>query len=508
MARSVYARLHAQFGSFLSEGELLKLSLPKRDRLLQSRLLPAALSADALAASKSLPNLIVGVVGAGLAGLTAAWYLSQCGVQVAVFESGERIGGRVRTDRDFISGKTVEAGAELIGINHPMWFSLAELFGLQLVPITKESEYEDVDLEVRLRIGDHDLTTEEKEQVHDELQKVIDAIGQDAAAVDPVNPWLSPGAADFDAKTVQDRLDELLQNTSDLTRAAFTFTLENDNCATVANQSYLALLALVSAGRLGDDTEGLRGYWEYTETHRCGGGNDRIADALASGLDVRLNTAVNRIEVRPDGVAMDDANGSGVFDYVVLAAPPTAWPAIDSHLPFEPGERTMSHGPAVKYLNSFDTQFWVDSQLAPSALWGSVPRNEERGLGSVWEGTDMQPTEPEFALSVYSGGPFVLGQRDYSKRLSQIFPGYAPTGERFVDWPNTPGIMTGYSVPSPGQVTTVAQALAEPHGDRLYFAGEQSYVPFFGYMEGALQSGARAAREIIRAECPEALDDA
>ena len=55
-----------------------------------------------------------------------------------------------------------------------------------------------------------------------------------------------------------------------------------------------------------------------------------------------------------------------------------------------------------------------------------------------------------------------------------------------------------------GQVTTVGQALAEPHG-RMFFAGEQSHVPFFGYMEGALQSGARAAREIIRLECPEAL---
>jgi monoamine oxidase len=185
---------------------------------------------------------------------------------------------------------------------------------------------------------------------------------------------------------------------------------------------------------------------------------------------------------------------------VVLAVPPAVWPEIESHLPFDPAERTMSHGPAVKYLNSFETQFWADSQLAPSALWDR--------MGVVWEGTDRQPTEPEFGLSVYSGGPAVLTDADYPALLSEIFPGYAPTGERFVDWPSTPGIMTGYSVPSPGQVTTVGQALAEPHGDRLFFAGEQSYVPFFGYMEGALQSGARAAREIIRAECPEALGDA
>ncbi|MEA2495586.1 MAG: monoamine oxidase [Thermoleophilaceae bacterium] len=382
-----------------------------------------------------------------------------------------------------------------------MWFSLAEMFGLQPVEISKEADYARAGLQVRLRIGDHDLTEDEKKQVHAELQPVIDAIGQDAAAIDQTNPWLSPGAAAFDAKSVGERLDELLPDTSSLTRAALEFTLANDNCAPVINQSYLGLLALVSAGRLGDDIEGLRGYWEYTETHRCAGGNDQLGDQLAAQLpDVRLDTAVQKIDVRPDHILMEDVQGTGRYDYVVLAAPPTAWPTIESHLPWDPSQRTMSHGPAVKYLNSFATQFWADSQLAPSALWD--------GLGAVWEGTDMQPTEPEFGLSVYSGGPFVLTETDYPGRLAQIFPGYAPTAERFVDWPNTPGIMTGYSVPSPGQVTTVAQALAEPHGGRLYFGGEQSYVPFFGYMEGALQSGARAAREIIRVECPDALGDA
>ena len=495
----MYSVLHSRLGSPLSEPERLEACAPKRAQLLDARLLPSTLSGDALAASDVIPNLMVGVVGAGFAGLMAAWYLQQCGVQVAVFESADRIGGRVRTDRDFIAGKTVEAGAELIGVNHAMWFSLADLFGLPLVPITGADEYTEAGLQVRLRIGDHDLDEAEQERLHAALLDVIDAIGQDAAGIDQTSPWLSPGAASFDAMSVGDRLDQLLPDTSSLARAALEFILANDNCAAVVNQSYLGLLSLVSAGRFGDDILGLRGYWELTETHRCGGGNDQLAAMLSADLaDIFLNTAVQRIEVRPDSVIMDDTSGTGRFDFVVLSAPATVWPTIQSHLPFNPGDRTMAHGPAVKYLNSFVTQFWVDSQLAPSALWD--------GLGSVWEGTDAQPTVPEFGLSVYSGGPHVLGEGDYPNRLSQIFPDYGPTAERFVNWPTTPGIMTGYSVPAPGQVTTVGQALAEPHGDRLFFAGEQSFVPFFGYMEGALQSGARCAREIIRSVCPEALN--
>jgi monoamine oxidase len=461
-------------------------------------MLPGSLNAAALQESSRLRDLQIVIAGAGLAGLAAAWYLHECGVAAAVFEATERLGGRVRTDRDFIAGKTVEAGAELIGANHPMWVTLASMFGLQLVEISKDSDYGNAGLGVRLRIGDHDLTPEEKKQVHDELEPVLDAIGADAANIDPVNPWLSVGAGAFDAMSVSARLDQLLPPACSFSRAFLEFVLGNDNCAPTLRQSYLGLLALVSAGRVGDDAEGLRGYWDYTETHRCGGGNDQLGNALAGqlGEGVRLCDAITAIDVAADRVNFTSVSGQGCGDYLILTAPPTVWPQITSYLSWDPAQRSMSHGPAVKYLNSFDSQFWVDSGLAPSALWDQ--------LGSVWESTDRQPTQPPFGLSVYSGGTFVSNEAGYRSGLSQIFPGYAPTAERFVDWPNTDGVMTGYSVPSPGQVTTVGQALAEPHG-RLYFAGEQSFVGFFGYMEGALQSGMRAARDIIAAECPEAL---
>lgn len=496
MAARVFAGLSRMFGSPLSGPDLAQLAVSKRQALRDSFLLPDALTLSAEHIGAEMQDVHVIVVGGGFAGLTAAWYLNQCGVSVAVFESSDRFGGRVRTDRDFFANAIVEAGAELIGSNHPMWNDLAATFGLQLVELSGAG--------ARLRLGDHELTEDEMKQVYSELLDVIDAIGQDAKDIDPVDPWLSPGAADFDATSVADRLDQLLGAADSLTRAVIDFQLGNDNCAPPAQQSYLGLLALVSAGRVDheDETISLRGYWDYTETHRCGGGNDQLATMLAAGIhpdNLFLGDEVIDIEVAEDRVNVTTSSGgSATCTYLVLAVPPTAWPSITSHIGWDPGERTMSHGPAVKYLNSFATAFWADSGLTPNALWD--------GIGSVWEGTDGQPVEPdsEFGLSVYSGGDFVLEQGSYPGQLATIFPDYAPTGERFVDWPNTPGVLTGYSVPAPGEVTTVGQALAEPHG-RMYVAGEQSWVPFFGYMEGALQSGARAAREIIRLECPDAL---
>jgi monoamine oxidase len=153
----------------------------------------------------------------------------------------------------------------------------------------------------------------------------------------------------------------------------------------------------------------------------------------------------------------------------------------------------------VKYLTAFDDAFWVSQGLAPSALWDR--------LGSVWEGTDRQTTpDVGFGLSVFAGGPFVSPAAACAARLSELYPGGpAPRASRYLDWPRTPYIGTGYAVPAPGQVTTIGRALSEQFADRLFFAGEQACMGFFGYMEGALQSGARAASNLVGRLCPRAL---
>jgi monoamine oxidase len=84
-------------------------------------------------------------------------------------------------------------------------------------------------------------------------------------------------------------------------------------------------------------------------------------------------------------------------------------------------------------------------------------------------------------------------------------PGPGPDPTLFCDWPNTPFVKTGYSVPAVGEASRVFAAQRVPHAGRLHFAGEHTSSGFFGYMEGALQSGARAARDVVNAvavPCP------
>jgi hypothetical protein len=114
-------------------------------------------------------------------------------------------------------------------------------------------------------------------------------------------------------------------------------------------------------------------------------------------------------------------------------------------------------------------------------------------------------------LSVFTGAriPTVA---DYKKGLSLLYPpnprvrdsGYLHNlkSSMLVDWSRQPFIRTGYSSPRTGQVFTISKELTEPFQGRLFFAGEHTQIDHFGYMEGAIRSGERAARQVLDQACP------
>jgi monoamine oxidase len=144
-------------------------------------------------------------------------------------------------------------------------------------------------------------------------------------------------------------------------------------------------------------------------------------------------------------------------------------------------------------MSRWPERFWEQQKVAPSALWDQ--------LGSVWETTDRQDRmTPDHGLTVFSGGTYVLpGINAYRRQLGVLYPSReSAKDDRLVNWPDVPGIMAGYAVPTLRQVTSVGRRLAGDHAGRVLFAGEQASPGFYGYMEGALQSGGRAAREVIK----------
>ena len=504
MRSSIYRLLHQRFG----DRENL---MDRRAFLRGSAATVAGLYLSGCSGIGRSPSIVRGrprvlVVGAGFGGLACAFELRSADYDVTVLEARKRLGGRVHTLKDLVPGKTVEAGASLIGDNHATWLAYAERFKLDLIDITIEPD----DLKVPIVLGGERLQSAEAEQLYESLAIFEDAAADASSAIpDWLRPWDAPDAARLDRASLAEFLDGLGLGPRE--RALAEVLEASNNTRPTAQQSLLGALTAVRAGGGAD-------YFLLSEVYRCRGGNSSLAEALAQEIGterIHLGTAVQSIAWSEDGtedgtVRVVDAKGTThEADHVVLAVPPTVWGRISFQLgrlgqPGLPADLLPTFGPAVKVLAPVDSPYWLDTGWSQYGL-------SDGAIAMTWDGTYRQSDGGPAGLIGFSGAtaaeellavPKDQRQAFFAERFEEYFPGYADhksADAAFVRWPQDPWTRTGYSCPAPGTVTTVSKRIAEGLG-RLQFAGEHASPGFFGYMEGALESGARLARRIAEAD--------
>ena len=426
------------------------------------------------------------VIGAGFSGLAAAYELSQAGYDVTIVEARNRIGGRVISFSDLVPGKNVEGGAELIGTNHPAWVSYAERFNLEFLDVGEE------DLEAPVILDGKRLSAEASEALWEELETAFNTIVVDAAKVDADEPWRAPGAEALDRRTLADWIDKA--DASPLCKRALRTMMTADNGVVTEWQSYLANLAMVKGG-------GLERYWEETEVYRCKGGNQQLAHQFVKaigGARVLVRTPVRAVALTERGGRVTLGDGKVLeAEHVVLTAPPSVWNKI-AFDPVLPAALAPQMATNIKYLLALKSPVWRRAELGPEMM-------TDGPVSLTWHGTDGQ-RGPGEAMIAFSGGPaadicreWTAATRDknYLAELGKVYKGIAGSfvRSRFMDWPSDPWAKASYSFPAPGQVTAQGPTLREGIG-RLHFAGEYTSYAFMGYMEGALNSGAAAARRI------------
>jgi monoamine oxidase len=208
------------------------------------------------------------IVGAGFAGLAAAYELitKDAANRVTVVEARpDRVGGRVLSLRNFIPGRIIEAGAELIGANHPRWLDFARTLELGLSLITQDDNFAQLGLEQTIRLEDRTYTGKEAEglarKAHEEIYSPL---AEEAKKVPPDQPWNAAGAGELDNMSVEDWLSK--SGASDQSKQLVRFELENDQTVSTSNMSLLGLLAAIQGG--GGET-----FWDTVEVFRCEGGN-------------------------------------------------------------------------------------------------------------------------------------------------------------------------------------------------------------------------------------------
>jgi monoamine oxidase len=457
------------------------------------------------AARTPAPGARVAVVGAGLAGLTCAYRLRQQGVDAVVFEANAtRLGGRCWTDREtFAGGQIAEHGGELIDQGHTAIRQLARELGLALDNVLR-AEPPGTGPFFWLNGGRYD----ERDAVRD-LKAAWQPLHRDYA--DAGFPTLytasTPRGRELDATSIGQWIDRTVPGgrASLLGRLlAVAYTIEYG--AEPDEQSALNLVYLLGASGQGQ----LRLFGPSNEKYKVRGGNDQLVTRMAAALGGRVEAGRVLEAVRRAGSRWTLAFQGGperTFDRVVLALPFSLLRKVDTAgAGFPEAKRRaiaeLRMGRNAKLNMQFTSRRW-------QALGNGGDTFADTGYQATWEATRAQAGAAGILVN-YTGGAATDAQRlradadrplDFLARAEPVLPGLGARWNgkyRYEDWPGQPWALGSYSYYRPGQYARFAGAEGEAVGG-CHFAGEHTSIDAQGYLEGAVESGERAAREVLAA---------
>jgi monoamine oxidase len=437
------------------------------------------------------------IAGAGLAGLTAARHLTKWGARVTVIEARRRTGGRVLTMREpFRFRQHAEAGADLIDDSQDAMCTLIAEMGLRRAPILGDG-FTGLRHDARGRlVGGKKGWFDLQRRLRPEIRALCaseqrwDAGVAETLARESVGAWL-----------VRTRAPKPIRELALGMRGFF-----------LSDPDDLSLLALVD--QFAED--GVPG---EEKMFRILGGNDRLTTKLASGLGDRLHldTILRRVRQTPRGVTATVETGGRVHeqraDYLVCAMPATTVRDVlfDPEMPDAQRNAiaSLKYGAATKSALQFDRAVWR-TRGRPRAFGTALP------IGAVWDGNEEQRgganggRRGEGAnagiLTLMAGGGASAATR---AMLSEAGPAAILRQITWLDlkkadlvawtsmsWESDPWARGGYAYFDPRFAPFDRSWLARPF-ERVYFAGEHTSLRWQGYMNGAVESGLRAAEEIV-----------
>ena len=443
------------------------------------------------------------IVGAGLAGLAAARALVAAGVEPLVLEARNRVGGRVYT-RPAADGTPLDLGAQWIGPTQRRLAVLAAEVGactFKTYDAGNNVQYRDG----RRIVYSGAIPTGDPIASADVIEAML-ALNMMANAVPLEAPWRAESAAEWDAQTVETWLRDNVP--SEGGRGLLTLGVQSVFSVEPRDLSLLHFLFYIhSAGGLMD----LLSVTGGAQESRFVGGAQTVANHAAEALGARviLNAPVHTIEqdeqdecgvrVYSDGLTVEAR-------YAIIALPPALAGRL-RYRPALPGYRDqltqrVPMGTVTKVQCVYETPFWREDGLTGQATSDS---------GAVRLTFDNSPEagRPGVLLGFVEGDEGRLwGRRSADERRTEVL---ACLVRYFGEWAGQPleyveqswaeeeytrGCYAGYM--PPGVWTAYGEALREPVG-RIHWAGTETATEWNGYMDGALQSGERAAAEVLAA---------
>lgn len=442
----------------------------------------------------------VAVVGGGLAGLSAARMLKRAGIEVTVYEGADRIGGRVQSVGDLLGpGLVTELGGEFIDSGHT---DLLKLVHELKLPLIDTGAADELALVPSYYFGGMHFS---EAQVINAFEPLAARMREDVDALSPVISAASHSPADarLDQLSIAEYLDHIGASgwLRDLLEVAYLteFGLDADQ------QSCLNMLMLLSL----DTTQGFGIFGASDERYKVLGGNEQVPRALAAELDDCIRMQHRLVAVREQGwrLQLDFECGSGgkrvEADFVVLAIPFTTLREVDIALDLPAQKReaidTLGYGSGEKVVLGMSAAVWRRQGRDGNAF-------SDRAFQTGWDSGRQQGCGNAYTCFLGGSVGAYLAQLDavatasrFVREADCMFPGMLDAYTQAsvsTQWLVNPFSRGSYACYRPGQWTRIAGWEAAPVG-KLFFAGEHCSAEYQGYMNGAVETGCKAARAII-----------
>ncbi|MEO8105727.1 MAG: NAD(P)/FAD-dependent oxidoreductase [Actinomycetes bacterium] len=443
-------------------------------------------------------------MGAGLAGLTAAYRLSQAGVDVSVFEARDRVGGRCWSSTGWEADQVGEHGGEFIDTRHVHLLGLAQELKLQVddlwstwEPGTSSLTWVDgVDVDRKDFMATINETSRQLTSVAKRNGSYFakDA-GVRAQAFDEMTEaeWLT-------AETGES-IDSPMGRLFSAGQASW-YGLDADQL------SASNLIDFYAVEWPGDD-----------ERYTIHGGNDQIPQGLAASLpagSVTLDAALESVRTLSNGeyeLVFGNSSVPVVADFLVLALPFTAMQDVDlSKAGFSDLKKLAINRQGMGTNSKVLLQF--DEPLREFENWSGYLQRADDPQFSTWESGSADSSDRQYALvTIFAGGaagatyptdqPHGTAPTEVADQtldaLDEMLPGIAAAqvGGVWLDyWTKDPWVKGSYAAFLPGNMTSFLGLMGRSEG-RAHFAGEHTSVYSQGYLNGGAESGSRVAAEVL-----------
>lgn len=450
---------------------------------------------DILRQTLGKPREKIAIVGAGMAGLSAAYHLRQKGVAATVFEADKRVGGRIKSARVFDNGRlNTEIGAEFIDTGHADMLGFVRLLGL-------ENQIMDVETDT---FGQRDAMFIHGR--HYGLQELVTELRQTIPKVEADRKHYKRRLDALDNRSMADYIDGM--PVSDWVKTLLHAAYLGENGLETAEQSAAILVSILAL-----EGDNFMPFGDSDERYKIRGGNDQIPKGLAARLEDQL-----RFEHRLLGVR-ENANGSiqlrfdhggttveETFDVVVVTLPFTVLREIDLQLDMPDLKkrciRELGYGTNTKFILETAERPWRKNGYRGYLFNERIPNG--------WDSSQLQQDNSGAGtFTAYFGGNrgrtaargTEQAQLDFIlPALDGAFPGTKTnlTGKHeLAHWPGNPFAKASYSCFSVGQITRFEGVAAQPVRN-LHFAGEHTSADYWGFMNGAAESGRLAAKKLLK----------